>query len=124
MQPDVLVVGGGPAGLASAIAAAQKGFRVTVVDSRKPPINKPCGEGLLPEAVGFPTPPRSPSSARRRLSFRRFSFRRRSIAPSALPFRAGRPWVCAAPLFIRLLIDRASETAAWISLVGRACFAI
>ena len=51
MRPDVLVVGGGPAGLASAIASAQKGFRVTVADSRKPPINKPCGEGLLPQAV-------------------------------------------------------------------------
>ena len=51
MRPDVLIVGGGPAGLACAIAAAQKGFRVAVVESRKPPINKPCGEGLLPEAV-------------------------------------------------------------------------
>lgn len=51
MRPDLLVVGGGPAGLASAIAAAQKGLRVAVVDSRKPPINKPCGEGLLPQAV-------------------------------------------------------------------------
>ena len=51
MRPDVLVVGGGPAGLAAAIAASLKNFRVTVVDSRKPPINKPCGEGLLPQAV-------------------------------------------------------------------------
>jgi menaquinone-9 beta-reductase len=51
LQPDVLVVGGGPAGLAVAIAASLKNLRVTVVDSRKPPINKPCGEGLLPEAV-------------------------------------------------------------------------
>ena len=51
MLPDVLVVGGGPAGLAAAIAARLKNLRVTVVDSRKPPINKPCGEGLLPEAV-------------------------------------------------------------------------
>ncbi len=30
---------------------ALKGLRVTVLDSRKPPIDKPCGEGLLPEAV-------------------------------------------------------------------------
>lgn len=51
MRPDILVVGGGPAGLATAIAGAQRGFRVAVVESRKPPINKPCGEGLLPEAV-------------------------------------------------------------------------
>ena len=51
MQADVVVVGGGPAGIASAIAASLKGFRVTVVDSRTPPIDKPCGEGLLPEAV-------------------------------------------------------------------------
>ena len=51
MRPDILVVGGGPAGLASAIAAAQKGFRVSVLESRKPLINKPCGEGLLPEAL-------------------------------------------------------------------------
>jgi flavin-dependent dehydrogenase len=51
MQSDVVVVGGGPAGIAAAIAAARKGLRVTVLDSRKPPIDKPCGEGLLPEAV-------------------------------------------------------------------------
>ncbi|HTW22024.1 MAG TPA: NAD(P)/FAD-dependent oxidoreductase [Candidatus Baltobacteraceae bacterium] len=47
----MLIVGGGPAGLASAIAARAKGLRVTVVDSRKPPIDKACGEGLLPEGV-------------------------------------------------------------------------
>jgi flavin-dependent dehydrogenase len=52
VRSDVLVVGGGPAGLATAIAARLKNFSVTVVESRKPPINKPCGEGLLPEAVG------------------------------------------------------------------------
>jgi flavin-dependent dehydrogenase len=51
MHPDVLVVGGGPAGIATAIAASLEGLRVTVLDSRKPPIDKPCGEGLLPEAV-------------------------------------------------------------------------
>jgi 2-polyprenyl-6-methoxyphenol hydroxylase-like FAD-dependent oxidoreductase len=48
---DVLVVGAGPAGLATAIAAARKGLRVTIADVRRPPINEPCGEGLLPAAV-------------------------------------------------------------------------
>lgn len=51
MQCDVAVVGAGPAGIATAIAASLKGFRATVLDFRKPPIDKPCGEGLLPEGV-------------------------------------------------------------------------
>jgi menaquinone-9 beta-reductase len=51
LQADVLVIGGGPAGIATAIAASQKGLQVTVVDSRRPPIDKPCGEGLLPDAM-------------------------------------------------------------------------
>lgn len=51
MHAEVVVVGGGPAGIAAAIAATLQGLRVTVLDSRKPPIDKPCGEGLLPEAV-------------------------------------------------------------------------
>jgi len=44
----VLVIGGGPAGLAVAIAARMKGFDVTVADGAKPPIDKACGEGLMP----------------------------------------------------------------------------
>ena len=48
---EVLIVGAGPAGIATAIAAGQKGLRATVVDARKPPIDKPCGEGLLPEGA-------------------------------------------------------------------------
>lgn len=51
MQSHVFVIGGGPAGLAAAIAARHKGFRVTVADSRQPPIDKACGEALLPDAV-------------------------------------------------------------------------
>jgi menaquinone-9 beta-reductase len=51
MQTDVLVIGGGPAGLATAIATRLNNLRVTVIDHRAPPIEKACGEGLLPEAV-------------------------------------------------------------------------
>jgi flavin-dependent dehydrogenase len=47
-ETDVLVVGGGPAGLAAAVAARKRGFEVTVADGAKPPIDKACGEGLLP----------------------------------------------------------------------------
>lgn len=48
---DVLIIGGGPAGLAAAIALRQKGFDCLVVDALEPPINKVCGEGLMPDAL-------------------------------------------------------------------------
>ncbi len=47
---DAFVVGGGPAGLASAIALSQKGYRVCLADCASPPIEKACGEGLLPDS--------------------------------------------------------------------------
>lgn len=48
---DVLIVGGGPAGLAAALALRQRGARVTVADALKPPIDKACGEGLMPDSL-------------------------------------------------------------------------
>ncbi|MGA9884218.1 MAG: NAD(P)/FAD-dependent oxidoreductase [Candidatus Acidiferrales bacterium] len=52
MKPvDLAIVGGGPAGLATSIAASRVGLQVAVFDGRKPPIDKTCGEGLLPSAL-------------------------------------------------------------------------
>jgi menaquinone-9 beta-reductase len=48
---DVFVIGGGPAGLAMAIAARQRGFEVLVADGAQPPIDKACGEGFLPDGL-------------------------------------------------------------------------
>ena len=48
---DVLIAGGGPAGLATAIRCAQAGLEVTVAEPRAAPIDKACGEGLMPAAV-------------------------------------------------------------------------
>jgi menaquinone-9 beta-reductase len=48
---DVFIIGGGPAGLAAAIAAREKGFEVVVADGSAPPIEKPCGEGMMPETL-------------------------------------------------------------------------
>src|SRR5579864_4561537 len=50
-RTDVFVIGGGPAGLAAAIAARQRGFAVVVADGSEPPIDKPCGEGLMPDSL-------------------------------------------------------------------------
>jgi menaquinone-9 beta-reductase len=51
LNTDILVVGGGPAGLAAAIAARQRGFRVTLADRVIPPIDKACGEGIMPDGI-------------------------------------------------------------------------
>jgi flavin-dependent dehydrogenase len=51
MSTDVFVIGGGPVGLAAAIAARRKGFSVTLADGLEPPIDKACGEGVMPDGV-------------------------------------------------------------------------
>lgn len=48
---EVIVAGGGPAGLAAAIAARQAGLEVTVFDCARPPIDKACGEGIMPDGL-------------------------------------------------------------------------
>jgi geranylgeranyl reductase family protein len=50
-HPDVLVVGGGPAGSAAAWRAATAGARVVLLDKASFPRDKPCGDGLTPRAV-------------------------------------------------------------------------
>jgi flavin-dependent dehydrogenase len=50
-KTDVFVIGGGPVGLATAIAARRKGFSVTLADAMEPPIDKACGEGVLPDGL-------------------------------------------------------------------------
>ena len=50
-RTEVIVVGAGPAGIVAAIAARRHGMQATVLDARNPPIDKPCGEGILPRGV-------------------------------------------------------------------------
>src|SRR5438046_5305730 len=92
LQTEVLVIGGGPAGLAAAIAARVKGFDVTVVDAAQPPIDKACGEGILPAGV----------EALRRLGIQ--------VSPTdGIPFRG-----------VRLLSDGTAVTASFESSPGLA----
>ena len=51
MDVDLLVVGGGPAGLATAIEGSLAGMSVAVLERRTGPVDKACGEGLMPSAV-------------------------------------------------------------------------
>ncbi|MGO4595977.1 NAD(P)/FAD-dependent oxidoreductase [Leifsonia sp. 2TAF2] len=51
MSAQVIVVGGGPIGLACAIEARVDGMEVVLVEPRVGPIDKACGEGLMPGAL-------------------------------------------------------------------------
>jgi menaquinone-9 beta-reductase len=51
MTPDVVVIGGGPAGLAAAIVLARRGIETVLVERSEFPVDKPCGEGVLPNGV-------------------------------------------------------------------------
>ncbi|WP_406814479.1 NAD(P)/FAD-dependent oxidoreductase [Mycobacterium sp. M23085] len=45
---DLLIAGGGPGGLATALHARRQGLSVIVAEPRDGPIDKACGEGLMP----------------------------------------------------------------------------
>jgi flavin-dependent dehydrogenase len=48
---EVFVIGGGPAGLAAAIAARRRGLDVVVADRSAPAVDKACGEGIMPDGI-------------------------------------------------------------------------
>src|SRR5713226_2814183 len=50
---DAVIIGGGPAGCSAAISLSQRGARVLVLEEKRMPRGKLCGEFITPE--GFAT---------------------------------------------------------------------
>lgn len=109
---DVFVVGGGPAGLAAAIAARHRGFRVVVADGAQPPIDKACGEGLMPdglaalERLGLQLP------AAEAFPFHGIRFLSTKLAADALFPNGGRGLAIRRPTLHRCMIERAERLGA------------
>ena len=49
---DIVVIGGGPAGAATAIRAARGGATVAIFEKASLGRDKACGDGLTPRAIG------------------------------------------------------------------------
>ena len=90
---DVVVVGGGPAGLATAIVVAEQGFSVLVLERRHFPPDKACGEGILPPGVRaleeLGMMPALEASATYRFEGLRFIQENGAAAEVSLPGRGG-----------------------------------
>lgn len=113
-ETDVFIIGGGPAGLAAAIVARQHGFSVVVADGTRPPIDKPCGEGLMPdgraalENLGITIPPEDSRP------FRGISFVSEGVSVNA-SFPQGSGLGVRRTVLHRIMIERAE--AAGVSLL-------
>lgn len=51
VDADVVIAGGGPAGLATAIRVRQEGLGAVVIEAANPPVDTACGEGIMPDGV-------------------------------------------------------------------------
>jgi flavin-dependent dehydrogenase len=105
---EVFIAGGGPAGLATAIAARQAGFAVTVVDVAHPPIDKICGEGIMPDGLAALAKVGILLPAEQTFPFRgiRFSDSDSAVVAS---FPQGRGFGIRRTRLHRILVDRAAE---------------
>ncbi len=110
MAPDLVVVGGGPVGLAAAIAARQRGLEVLVADKSRPPIDKPWGEGLMPEGVSALRVLGVQVDSRDAIPFHGIRFTEAGLSAEAyFPALAGHGLGIRRPALHQMLVNQAAE---------------
>lgn len=100
------VVGGGPAGAASALAAARAGLTVALFEPQAMPSDKPCGEGILPSGL----------DALHELGLDEFSARGRALSCVRYVLASGRVLAIELPRAGLALERSALEDALWRAL--------
>lgn len=126
---QVLVAGGGPVGLAAAIEARLAGLDATVVEPRDGPIDKACGEGLMPGALpelarlgvdppGMPIPGIVYRDARRRVEHRFSGGPGRGVRRTALHAALRDRAAAAGVRFHEGRVDAVRQRAGFVEAVG------
>jgi len=118
-ESDILIIGGGPAGLAAAIAARLRGFTVTLADAGRMPIDKACGEGLMPQGVEALRGLGIAVSPTESFAFRGMRFIDGGLRAEAA-FQAGQGVGIRRTVLQRMLAERACELGAAIHWGARA----
>lgn len=103
----MLVIGGGPAGLAAAIAVRRRGFDVVLADCAVPPIDKACGEGIMPDGLDAARALGIPVEQVAAQPFRGIRFVENGISVEA-DFPNGRGLGMRRTVLHELLVDRAA----------------
>ena len=104
---DALIVGGGPAGLAAGIVLGRAGLRVVLCERQSFPVDKVCGEGLMPTGVAYLQ--ELGVAVGERFSFSGVRYLAPDGSSAAAPFREGPGWGVRRTVLSDALLARARQ---------------
>ena len=106
---DVLIIGGGPSGLATGIVCARQGLRTLICEKRALPADKACGEGIMPTGLAYVERLDVKRYLRNHFPFEGIRYFSRNGNTTRAAFREGPGWGIPRLELSRALLRRASE---------------